>query len=885
MSTTPPSVPIVPSRRSLWERISIVWIIPFVALLIALGVAWQAYTDRGPVIRILFDNAEGVKSGATELKFRDVAVGVVEKVGFTEDLSQVAVDVRIDKDVAPFVDSAATFWVVRPEVSVRGVTGLGTVLSGVHIEGSWDTVADTVGTVFNGLESSPLIRPGEQGLQIALRASGQTQLDENLPILYRGIEVGRMGKSVISKDGGFTIAEAIIYEPHDRLISKSTRFWDTSGFSFSFGAGGAELNFTSLATLLSGGLTFETLVSSDEPISDGQIFEVYDDEASAKASVYSSSDVEPLEVTAIFSDGIAGLAVGAPVELNGLQIGEVSNLNGIVDRTQFGDARVRLRATLAIQPARLGLPMEEPTKEAALSFLNEQMITRSLRARLASASLLTGGLKVEIVSVPSEPGFSMNMMSVRDISVPNIPVTKSEITDVSATAEGVFGRITELPIEQLFQSAIDFLKSATNFVNDDQLREAPGEVVGLLEDVRGLVGSEAAQNVPVALNSALVRIETLVASLDEQNAVARLMTSLEAVSDAATKVSGATENLPGVLSEIEGLAAKANALPLDELLDETRSLIRSVNTVTSSEAIQKLPSEITAALQQVEGTLSDLREERGIARLVSSIEAVGDAAGQIGGAIVGVPELIAQAEALIAKANLLPLDKLVDQGVTLMAHVDELLAAQGVKELPGAMGAALEEVRLTLSDLRRERGLERLFAAVDAVSAAAQSADKSIQGVPALIDQLNALAAKANSVPINDVADNLSELLKSANAIIGTQEMQELPANLADALGELQATLSELREGGAVENVNKTLQSARVAADQIAISVQDLPRLIERMTRLLTQASATLQSYDGQSELNRGARDALRDIAQAAEAVSSLARTIERNPNSLLLGR
>jgi paraquat-inducible protein B len=112
-----------------------------------------------------------------------------------------------------------------------------------------------------------------------------------------------------------------------------------------------------------------------------------------------------------------------------------------------------------------------------------------------------------------------------------------------------------------------------------------------------------------------------------------------------------------------------------------------------------------------------------------------------------------------------------------------------------------------------------------------------------------------------------------------------LPANLSDALGELQSTLTELREGGAVANINKTLESARIAADQVAVSVQDLPGLIDRMTRLLSQASATLQSYDGRSELNRGARDALRDIAEAAEAVSSLARTLERNPNSLLLGR
>ncbi|MEP5759897.1 MAG: MlaD family protein, partial [Litoreibacter sp.] len=364
MTSTPPPVNIIPARRSVWERISWVWLIPVFALVIALGVAWQAYNDRGPIIRILFESAAGVKAGVTELKYRDVVVGVVEKVGFVDDLRRVFVDVRIGKEVASYVDSSASFWVVSPQVSVRGISGLDTVLSGVFIEGSWDGNADGTEHEFIGLESAPLIRPGERGLQIALRSKGNTNLAEDTPILYRGVEVGRMGQAVISRDGGFTIAEAIIYEPHDRLISKTTRFWDTSGFSFSIGPGGAELDFSSIATLISGGITFETLVSGDEPISDGTIFEVYDGIAEAKASVYNDSDVEPLEVSAIFLDNIAGLTVGAPVELSGLAVGEIINLNGIVDRQKFGDGRVRLKATMAIQPARLGLP-GTPTKEAA----------------------------------------------------------------------------------------------------------------------------------------------------------------------------------------------------------------------------------------------------------------------------------------------------------------------------------------------------------------------------------------------------------------------------------------------------------------------------------------------------------------------------------------
>jgi paraquat-inducible protein B len=158
MSNTPPDVPITPAPRSFWQRASVVWIIPILALLIALGVAWQSFSERGPIVRISFSTAEGVMAGQTELKYRDVTVGVVEKVGFSDDLAKVIVDVRIDKDVAPFVDTTSTFWIVRPEVSARGITGLGTVLSGVFIEGNWDSNPDGVEYEFLGLDSAPLIR-------------------------------------------------------------------------------------------------------------------------------------------------------------------------------------------------------------------------------------------------------------------------------------------------------------------------------------------------------------------------------------------------------------------------------------------------------------------------------------------------------------------------------------------------------------------------------------------------------------------------------------------------------------------------------------------------------------------------------------------------------
>lgn len=694
MSDTPAPVSVEPGRKSFLGRASVVWIIPLLALVIALGVAWQSYTSRGPLIEIEFADGAGITVRSTELRYRDITVGTVEAIRFSDGLKSVIVEVRVNKDVAPYMDTSAAFWVVRPELTAQGVTGLDTVLSGVFIEGSWDSEIGPERTSFRGLEAAPLFRPGKEGLQIALRSTPGAGLSQNSPILYRGVEVGQVGPARLSRNGNFAIAEAIIYDPHGGLITPSTRFWDTSGFSVSIGPGGAEVDFTSIASLLAGGITFDTFVSGGATVSDGTVFEVFPEESAARNSIFNASEVETLELSVVFDDNLSGLSLGAPVELSGLKIGQVENLTGIVDRDGFGDSRVRLNVVLSVQPARLGL-QDDVTPEAALAFLQER-VREGLRARLASASLLTGGLKVELLMVEDAPRAEI---VVAEGAIPTLPSTDSEVSDAAATVEGVITRINSLPIEELLNSAIDFLDGARAFVGSDELRETPQEIKGLITDVRGLVTSQEVRDIPASLNAALGRLETLLAEIETEQAVRKIGEVLDAAALAATNV----------------------------------------------------------------GT---------------SIEGVGD-----------------------------------------------------------------------------------------------------------LVTQLNAVAAKAEALPLEELTTQLTALLGSAETILNTPGAQELPASLGAALDELNITLSALREGGAVDNVNATLSSARDAADAVAVTTRDLPALVDQITRVFEQASATIAGYNKGEVISRDAQAAMRDISQAAEAITALVRLLERNPSALIRGR
>lgn len=694
MSNTPPPVSIKSAQAPRGVGASFIWIIPLLALVVAFGVAWQSYAARGPVIVVSFADGAGIAAGETKLKYRDIEVGEVEEVGFSDGLGQVEAHIRLKKDMAPYVDDSAVFWIVQPEVTAQGISGLSTVLSGVYIEGSWDSEIGALTSEFKGSDVAPLIKPGINGLQIAFRTTSNGTLTDNTPILFRGIEVGKIGRAQIARSGAFAIVEGLIYEEHRNLVNSSTRFWDTSGFNVSIGPTGAEIDFSSLATLVGGGITFDTFVSGGEPALDGEVFDVFADKETARNSLFTTSEVDPLQLSVIFDENVSGLTVGAPVELSGFRVGSVTSLSGIVDFNQFGDSRVRLNVIVSIQPARLGLP-GEVTAESALVLLQDR-VAKGLRARLASASLLTGGLKVELVEVEDAPAARLIATGP---SLPIMPTTKSETSDAAATVEGVFTRINNLPIEELLNSAINVMNSAEVLMSNSDLQETPGDVRALLSDLSGIVTSDDVKNIPVALNATLVRVEGLVAELEKQRIAETLGQTLTAASEAAGAVTSSVEGVPELLAEIQTVAEKAATLEFDTLISE------------------------------------------------------------------------------------------------------------------------------------------------------------------------------------------LTSLTSSAEALVSSPETAQLPVALSGALDQLNATLKELREGGAVQNVNQTLASARTAADSIAVSARDLPQVITRLNTLFVQAGRTIEGYNKGDQLSRSAEAALRDIQQAAGALEKLARTIERNPNSLLLGR
>ena len=144
------------------KQISIVWLIPIVAVLIGGWLAYKGLSEKGPMVTISFESAEGLEAGKTKVRYKDVELGQVESIRFNVDLSRVLVTAELVKETQPFLTEKTRFWVVRPRVTASGVSGLGTLFSGAYI-GMDPGIEGEPARDFKGLEIPPIVTTGKPG--------------------------------------------------------------------------------------------------------------------------------------------------------------------------------------------------------------------------------------------------------------------------------------------------------------------------------------------------------------------------------------------------------------------------------------------------------------------------------------------------------------------------------------------------------------------------------------------------------------------------------------------------------------------------------------------------------------------------------------------------
>ncbi|MCB1802237.1 MAG: MCE family protein [Gammaproteobacteria bacterium] len=441
------------ARIDTQRRISLVWLIPLVALLAAAWLGYRAYTEQGALITIAFETAEGLEAGKTRVRFKDVDIGTVESIDLAAGLDRVLVRARISATMSDYLNDKARFWVVRPRLTRSQVSGLGTLVGGAYIAADL-TDGQAGERTFDGLETPPIVTSVERGSLYVLVADALGSLAEGSPVLHRGIEVGRVVGYSLGDDQRVAI-RVFVDSPYDAWVSVNTRFWNSSGVGLSLDASGLRVNTDSLASVLLGGIAFGDPVQAPpaQRAPAGYEFSLHGDRDEAMAQRFERRESWQM----LFDGSVRGLVAGAPVEFRGIRIGEVSAIDLRLDGAQ---RRVEIPVTVTIEPGRLGGDPGLANDPEALRALWDGLVGQGLRAQLKTGNLLTGSLFVDLDFHPD----ATTQAIAWDEPVPRLPTVPATLEELS----GVLTRLAQLPFEQMgrdLAAALGALRDTTQATN------------------------------------------------------------------------------------------------------------------------------------------------------------------------------------------------------------------------------------------------------------------------------------------------------------------------------------------------------------------------------------------------------------------------------------
>ena len=425
---------------------ALIWIVPALAAAIGLALVIGNWLQAGPAITISFLSAEGLVAGRTPVKYKSVVIGKVSSILLSGDRSHVLVKVALEKSAEAFATADARYWVVRPRISLGGVSGVSTLLSGAFIGADVGRSRQTK-RKFEGLETPPAVLHDTLGKSFSLHSEDLGSLDIGSPVYYRRIAVGQVASYRLDADGKGVTLQIFVGGPNDRYVSRSTRFWNASGVDVSLNAAGLKINSQSLAAVLAGGVAFGDPPGAHDasPAPANADFTLFAD----KTAAFAPRGGPPREVRMRFDQPLRGLAVGAPVEFLGIHLGKVVSMNLDYDA---GQRRFPLQVDAVIYPQLLGpayrklaAAVRAGNGDSDLPSIVATLVGRGLRAQARVGNLLTGQLYIALDFLPDAPPASFDVAAA-PLEIPTAPGRLDKLQEQLAV---VAEKIEKVPFDRI----------------------------------------------------------------------------------------------------------------------------------------------------------------------------------------------------------------------------------------------------------------------------------------------------------------------------------------------------------------------------------------------------------------------------------------------------
>ncbi len=268
------------------------------------------------------------------------------------------------------------------------------------------------------------------------------------------------------------------------------------------------------------------------------------------------------KIVMVFDGSVKGLNIGAPLALRGVKVGEVSDIDVILDADSL-EILMLVEATFQEEAIRrIGSTTDDVT---------EELIARGLRAQLNTQSLLTGLLYIQLDFHPDSP-----------VNLANIDSPHFQFPTIPTDLERITMKLQELDFTKLVEQMETAIGAVTNFVSDEDLQAMPTSLRATLDSVTSLsnqLQEQLAASLPKVdrvLDGAAVTVETTNRELPAISDGVKK--NLDALNDAIVAFDSAMSDIDGMVSPESPTSYRLNEA-LKELALAARAMQQLAKTL------------------------------------------------------------------------------------------------------------------------------------------------------------------------------------------------------------------------------------------------------------------------------------------------------------------
>lgn len=420
----------------------------------------------------------------------------------------------MNPETAHLLVEDSRFWVIKPRVSLQGISGLGTIISGAYIQ-LRPGDSETSKRRFEVLEYVPRELRDVPGLSLQLTSPSDASLDVGDPILYQGRSVGQIDRVQFDTENQTMRYSVFVRSPYDQLVTRNTKFWKRSGIEVTMGSEGFQLRTGSLQSLMMGGIEFGIPegIRPDTTVQDEQSLRLF----KSKEAAFQDRFDKRIRYVALFNDSVQGLNEGSPVEFHGIRVGTVSDVPFLSSESKLELSREgQIPVLISFEPQRLNRTEEKLDLTSWRKRLRS-LFQQGLHASIQPANLITGAMYVDLQFGDTSVPYTSRTVS----DYPVFPSRSGGYTNIQGKVAKLLDKINELDVGKTLK------RTRT-----------------MMENINTILGSETTRDLPNQLRSSLRSIDQTLESYQQGGAVhGKLKRSLERLNRVLKELEPLTETL------------------------------------------------------------------------------------------------------------------------------------------------------------------------------------------------------------------------------------------------------------------------------------------------------------------------------------------------------